>query len=314
MLNEKNEDRLERFKNIKKPIIPARAKAPSLKDVENKRKANQKSIKLMKERKRHLYNENWLTEGYKSPNYKKMDKQISRHQEKNLRTGPDTSLFDPKYRNDSRNRAMKMDSIKDSLLRGEDPRQDTRGGAYKKRGNPDADHRAAYTKNPMNKPARRVKNPGVGEKGDQVGGRKRGMNRVYGTTRLIKSKDGQGYSGSTKPLGKRKDVKENTNEEYKPLPMSKMLKKTNKYTSDMRTELKKARNSRDIANKTENVRAFKRHQYNKDERTNKIEGILGKRRKIRQQVDMRNSDPSGYSSSRQSRSVSNKAKYLKKST
>ena len=102
-------------------------------------------------------------------------------------------------------------------------------------------------------------------------------------------------------------------EAYKPLPMTKMQAKANRYTSDMKKELQKARNSRDRGDSTENVRAFKRHHYNKDERTNKIEGILGKRRRIRQQVDMRNSDPQAYSSSRQSRSVENKAKHLKKS-
>jgi len=192
--------------NMDKMKVPYSNTNPSPADKEMKDKANRISIQNLKKRKPHLYREGWLTEAYKSPNYKKMDKQISRHQEKNIRTGPDKSLFDPKYRNDSRNRAMKMSGIRDAMLRGEDPRQDTRGGAFKKRGNPDMDHRAGYTRNPMNNPKRRVKNPGVGEKGDQVGGRKRGMNRVYGTTRLIKSKDGQGYSGLTKPLGKRKDV------------------------------------------------------------------------------------------------------------
>ena len=105
-------------------------------------------------------------EGFKPPNYKKMDKQIEKHETKNIKTGPDTTLFDPKYRNVHRNRAFKMHGIKDAMLRGEDPRKDTRGGAYKKRGNPDEDHRANYTRNQSfmkNYKKRRVKKPGVNQ-------------------------------------------------------------------------------------------------------------------------------------------------------
>ena len=106
-------------------------------------------------------------EGFKPPNYEKMDKQIEKHETKNIKHGPDHTLVVPKYRNDHRNRALKMLGVKDAMLRGEDPRKDTRGGAYAKRGNPDEDHRANYTSNQSfmkgYKP-RRTKEPGVKKK------------------------------------------------------------------------------------------------------------------------------------------------------
>ena len=37
---------------------------------------------------------------------------------------------------DERNRSMKISGIKDAVKRGEDPRADTRGGAYAKQGKP----------------------------------------------------------------------------------------------------------------------------------------------------------------------------------
>ena len=44
-------------------------------------------------------------------------------------------------RSDEKNRSSKISGIKDAVKRGEDPRSDTRGGAYAKRGNPPVDHR-----------------------------------------------------------------------------------------------------------------------------------------------------------------------------
>ena len=104
------------------------------------------------------------------------------------------------------------------------------------------DHRAGYSKNPLNNPPRRVKKAGVGETEDQKGGKKRGVHRVHGTRRLIPSKDGQGYSGTTKALGK---IKEDfvVNEEQKPLPMDKMRKQSDKHFKNIKTELGRARNS-----------------------------------------------------------------------
>ena len=50
-------------------------------------------------------------------------------------------------RSDEKNRSFKIGSIEDAVKRGEDPRKDTQGGAYAKRGNPDHDHRADYSDN-----------------------------------------------------------------------------------------------------------------------------------------------------------------------
>jgi len=61
-------------------------------------------------------------------------------------------------RSDERNRSMKIGGIKDAVKRGEDPRADTRGGAYAKRGNPPEDHRDHYS---HNKRKRTVKPAGV---------------------------------------------------------------------------------------------------------------------------------------------------------
>jgi len=64
-------------------------------------------------------------------------------------------------RGDAKNRSSKIGSIRGAIERGEDPRADGYGGARAARGNPPADHRAAFSKNPLNKPPRRVKEPGV---------------------------------------------------------------------------------------------------------------------------------------------------------
>ena len=61
-------------------------------------------------------------------------------------------------RSDEKNRSMKISGIKDAVKRGEDPRKDTRGGAFAKRGNPDHDHRADYSDN---RRKRTVKKAGV---------------------------------------------------------------------------------------------------------------------------------------------------------
>ena len=54
-----------------------------------------------------------------------------------------------------------MSGIRNALERGEDPRADTYGGARTARGNAPEDHRAGFSKNPLNNPPRRVKEPGV---------------------------------------------------------------------------------------------------------------------------------------------------------
>ncbi len=61
-------------------------------------------------------------------------------------------------RSTEKNRSFKISGIEDAVKRGEDPRKDTRGGAFAKRGNPDHDHRADYSDN---KRKRTVKPSGV---------------------------------------------------------------------------------------------------------------------------------------------------------
>jgi hypothetical protein len=95
-----------------------------------------------------------IIEAYKEPNLAKMRKQEDRHR---------TAAVKQKggSRGSSKNRAMKMGSIRGALERGEDPRADGYGGKRAERGNPPEDHRAAFSKNPLNNPPRRVKKPGV---------------------------------------------------------------------------------------------------------------------------------------------------------
>ena len=58
-------------------------------------------------------------------------------------------------RSNEKNRSSKISGIKDAVKRGEDPRSDTRGGAYAKRGNPPVDHRKHFTKTPLkNRPVK----------------------------------------------------------------------------------------------------------------------------------------------------------------
>ena len=95
-----------------------------------------------------------ILEARKEPDLAKMKKQEDRHR---------TAAVKQKggSRGSSRNRAMKMGSIRGALERGEDPRADGYGGKRAERGNPPEDHRAAFSKNPMNNPPRPVKKPGV---------------------------------------------------------------------------------------------------------------------------------------------------------
>ena len=104
-----------------------------------------------------------VEEGFKQADYVKMKRKEKKHADDAYKQGPDPQELSGKYRSNSRNRSFKMAGIRDAMMRGEDPRKDTRGGAYKKRGNPDEDHRANYSKNPLNNPKRRVKKPGVNQ-------------------------------------------------------------------------------------------------------------------------------------------------------
>jgi hypothetical protein len=95
-----------------------------------------------------------VVEAFKEPDLNKMKRQEYRHQKQSTSQKGGS-------RGDSKNRASKMSSIRSALERGEDPRADGYGGARAARGNPPEDHRAAFSKNPMNNPPRKVKEPGV---------------------------------------------------------------------------------------------------------------------------------------------------------
>jgi hypothetical protein len=95
-----------------------------------------------------------IVEGKKEFPFDKVKKQEYRHTKKSTSQSGGS-------RGTSKNRASKMSSIRGAVERGEDPRSDGYGGARAARGNPPEDHRAAFSKNPLNNPPRKVKKPGV---------------------------------------------------------------------------------------------------------------------------------------------------------
>lgn len=97
-----------------------------------------------------------VDEAFKEPDLAKMKKQEDRHRTAAVKQRGGS-------RGSSKNRAFKMSSIRGALERGEDPRADGYGGKRAERGNPPEDHRAAFSKNPLNNPPRPVKKPGVNE-------------------------------------------------------------------------------------------------------------------------------------------------------
>jgi hypothetical protein len=95
-----------------------------------------------------------ILEAFKEPDLDRMRRQEDRHRTAAVRQRGGS-------RGSYKNRAMKMGSIRGALERGEDPRADGYGGKRAERGNPPEDHRAAFSKNPLNNPPRPVKKPGV---------------------------------------------------------------------------------------------------------------------------------------------------------
>ena len=117
----------------------------------------------------YLSSDEKLSEGFKQADYVKMKRKEDKHVKDAHAQGPDPQELSGKYRSKSRNRASKMSDIRDAMMRGEDPRRDTRGGAFAKKGNPNVDHRASYTYNQSFMPnykKRRIKKAGVGETQD----------------------------------------------------------------------------------------------------------------------------------------------------
>ena len=111
------------------------------------------SARIEKEKTKKEEFEAWfdeVLEAYKEPNLDKMRNQEYRHTKAAVKQRGGS-------RGSSKNRAFKMSSIRGALERGEDPRADSYGG---KRTQPE-DHRASFSKNPLNNPPRRVKKPGV---------------------------------------------------------------------------------------------------------------------------------------------------------
>jgi hypothetical protein len=94
-----------------------------------------------------------IVEAFKQANLDKMKGQEAKHAKQAFKD----HQKEPDFSSSARNRSMKMSGIRGSIERGEDPRADTYGGAQKK----PVDHRAGYSKNPLNNPPRPVKKPGV---------------------------------------------------------------------------------------------------------------------------------------------------------
>ena len=95
-----------------------------------------------------------LEEGKKDADLNKMKRQSNKHMKDAVgkRTKSDS---------DSKNKSFKMDGIRSSIERGEDPRRDTYGGkrSGKDGTHPPEDHRKAFTRTPMKD--RPAKEPGV---------------------------------------------------------------------------------------------------------------------------------------------------------
>lgn len=133
--------------------------SPQRKPQRSARRIEQPSTATQPRKKRKLEYEvreetEEMDEGFKEPDLEKMKRQEYRHTKKAVSQSGGS-------RGTSKNRASKMSSIRGALERGEDPRADGYGGARAARGNPPADHRAAFSKNPLNNPPRPVKKPGV---------------------------------------------------------------------------------------------------------------------------------------------------------
>ena len=105
-------------------------------------------------------------------------------------------------RSDERNRSMKISGIKDAVKRGEDPRADTRGGAYAKRGNPPEDHRDHYS---HNKRKRVVKPAGVRKEAYEVNQ----ADKTSNTPAYQGYKEGKKNKLTGEPLYKKGNMKEN---------------------------------------------------------------------------------------------------------
>ena len=102
-----------------------------------------------------------LEEGKKEADLNKMRRQSNKHMK-------DAVGNRSKSNSDSKNKSFKMDGIRKSIERGEDPRRDTYGGKRtgKDGTHPPEDHRSSFSYNRKERP---VKEPGVKKKVDEAG-------------------------------------------------------------------------------------------------------------------------------------------------
>ena len=137
-------------KNVVSPANPrTKEKKENPYSLKNKLKMVVRSIAEKERMKAGVTKEELQVEGKKPFPTEKVDKKLS-----SLRDKMKSKPYGFK-RSDEKNRSMKISGIKDAVKRGEDPRSDTRGGAYAKRGNPPEDHRKHFTKTPLkNRPVK----------------------------------------------------------------------------------------------------------------------------------------------------------------
>ena len=198
-------------KNVVSPANPRTKPKENPYSLKNKLKMVVRSIAEKERMKAGVTKEELQVEGKKPFPTEKVDKKLS-----SLRDKMKSKPYGFK-RSDEKNRSMKISGIKDAVKRGEDPRSDTRGGAYAKRGNPPEDHRKHFTKTPLkNRP---VKPAGVRKEELELDEAKVDKGRSdYGKASIRNYRRmGPGHSdpGMFDPEGKRGKTIDKRREEHK---------------------------------------------------------------------------------------------------
>ena len=198
-------------KNVVSPANPRTKSKENPYSLKNKLKMVVRSIAEKERMKAGVTKEELQVEGKKPFPTEKVDKKLS-----SLRDKMKSKPYGFK-RSDEKNRSMKISGIKDAVKRGEDPRSDTRGGAYAKRGNPPEDHRKHFTKTPLkNRP---VKPAGVRKEELELDEAKVDKGRSdYGKASIRNYRrmgPGHGDPGMFDPEGKRGKTIDKRREEHK---------------------------------------------------------------------------------------------------
>ena len=198
-------------KNVVSPANPRTKPKENPYSLKNKLKMVVRSIAEKERMKAGVTKEELQVEGKKPFPTEKVDKKLS-----SLRDKMKSKPYGFK-RSDEKNRSMKISGIKDAVKRGEDPRSDTRGGAYAKRGNPPEDHRKHFTKTPLkNRP---VKPAGVRKEELELDEAKVDKGRSdYGKASIRNYRrmgPGHGDPGMFDPEGKRGKTIDKRREEHK---------------------------------------------------------------------------------------------------